>query len=97
VGESHPSFDGWVRMESSGWYVQVTDIVADSRAATLAADDAAWSFAVADWRHRRPSLWRRRPRRAWRDEEAMLAAQAALLVEASTHLRTLRPISDAAT
>jgi hypothetical protein len=92
----HPKFDGWLRLESSGWYVQLTDFVNADAASSLVADDAAWHFAIADWQARRPRFWRRAARRAWRAEEEVLAAQAALLVEASTHLRTLRPMSDAA-
>ncbi len=92
---AHPTFDGWVRLESSGWYLQVSDFLDEPAAATLVGEDAAWHFAVTDWQHRRPAIWRRTRRRAWLAEEARLAAQAALLVEASTHLRTLRPMSDA--
>jgi hypothetical protein len=92
---SHPKFDGWLRLESSGWYVQVTDVINEDAASALVADDAAWHFAVADWRRRRPRFWRRTAWRAWRAEENLLTAQAALLVEASTHMRTLRPMSDA--
>jgi hypothetical protein len=91
----HPKFDGWLRLESSGWYVQVDDFLVESAASDLVGEDVAWHFAVADWHDRRPHVWQRRARRAWHDEEQVLAAQASRLVEASTHLRTLRPMSDA--
>jgi hypothetical protein len=84
-----------VRLESSGWYLQVTDLIHEPTAAPLMADDAAWHFAVADWRRRRPPIWRRSARRAWLVEEEFLATHAAQLVEASTRLRTLRPLRDA--
>jgi hypothetical protein len=89
-----PSFAGWVRLESSGWYLQVSDLMNEPSAAVLMADDAAWQFEVSDWWHRRPRIWRRAARRAWLTEEVFLAAQAARLVQASTRLRTLRPLRD---
>ena len=92
---AQPSFPGWVRLESSGWYLQVNDLVHEPSAAALMADDAAWHFTVSDWRRRRPAIWRRGLRRAWLAEEEFLAAQAARLVQASTRLRTLRPLRDA--
>jgi hypothetical protein len=91
-----PTFSGWVRVESSGWYIQVTDFMDEPAAAALLSEDAAWYFAVADWRRRRPSIWRRARRRVWLAEERILATEAALLVQETSHLRTLRPISDAA-
>jgi hypothetical protein len=93
---TQPRFDGWLRLESSGWYVQVSDVVNEDAAASLVGDDTVWRFAVEEWRHRRPSVFRRAQRRAWRAEEDVLATQACLLVEATKHLRTLRPMSDAA-
>lgn len=93
---SQPRFDGWLRLESSGWYVQVSDFLNEDAAASLVGDDAAWRFAVEEWRRRRPSVFRRAQRRAWRADEETLAAQACLLVAATKHLRTLRPMSDAA-
>ena len=92
---SQQTFDGWVRLESSGWYLQVADLLNEDEAATLMAEDAAWHFAVADWRRRRPPVWRRSKRRAWLAEEELLARKAAHLVQASTRLRTLRPVRDA--
>lgn len=92
---AHPSFTGWVRLASSGWYLQVNDLLNDQSAATLMAEDAAWYFAVVDWEHRRPAIWRRQARRLWLAEEDSLARQAAVLVQASTRLRTLRPARDA--
>jgi hypothetical protein len=91
-----PTFSGWVRVESSGWYIQVTDFLDEPVAADLLGEDAAWYFAVADWRRRRPSILRRNRRRAWLAELDLLAARAAALVHETTHLRTLRPIADAA-
>ena len=91
-----PTFTGWVRLESSGWYIQVSDFVDEPAASDLLSEDTAWYFAVADWRRRRPSRWRRALRRAWLAEEDLLAARAAVLVHETTHLRTLRPMSDAA-
>ena len=93
---SQPTFDGWVRLESSGWYLQVADLLNEHEAATLMAEDAAWHFAVDDWRRRRPPVWRRSKRRAWLAEEELLARKAGHLVQASTRLRTLRPVRDAA-
>lgn len=91
-----PTFTGWVRVESSGWYIQISDFIDEPAAAELVGEDAAWYFAVADWRRRRPAMWRRTARQAWLAEEQLLAARAAALVDATTHLRTLRPLSDAA-
>lgn len=90
-----PTFTGWVRVESSGWYIQVSDFLDESAAGDLLGEDAAWYFAVADWRRRRPAPWRRLARRAWLVEEQALAARAAELVEETKHLRTLRPLPDA--
>jgi hypothetical protein len=84
-----------VKLESSGWYVQESDVRDEPAAAELIGNDIVWAFAVADWRARRPHIWRGRQRRAWLAEEELLAARGALLVEATTHLRTLRPMSDA--
>ena len=92
---ARPTFAGWVKLESSGWYVQESDFCDEPAAAELVGNDIAWTFAVTDWRSRRPHIWRRRQRRAWLAEEELLAARGARLVEASTHLRTLRPMSDA--
>ena len=91
-----PTFTGWIRLESSGWYIQVSDFLDEQAAADLLGEDAAWYFAVADWRSRRPMVWRRSRRRTWLDEEQQLAARAAALVHETTHLRTLRPMTDAA-
>lgn len=91
-----PTFTGWVRVESSGWYIQVSDFIEEPAAGALLGEDAAWYFAVADWRSRRPSIWQRPRRRVWLAEEQVLAGRAAALVQETTHLRTLRPISDAA-
>ena len=91
-----PTFTGWVRVESSGWYIQISDFMDEPAAAELVGEDAAWYFAVADWRRRRPAIWRRDERRAWLAEEQVLAARAVALVNETTHLRTLRPLTDAA-
>lgn len=90
-----PTFTGWVRVESSGWYIQVSDFLEEPAAAELLGEDLAWYFAVADWSHRRPAIWQRTARRAWLAEENLLAARAARLVNETTHLRTLRPTTDA--
>lgn len=92
---ARPTFAGWIRLESSGWYVQEADFLTEPAAAELVGNDIAWHFAVADWRRRRPAVWRRTRRRAWLAEEELLIARGARLVEASTRLRTLRPMSDA--
>lgn len=92
----HPSFEGWIRLASSGWYIQVSDLLDHPSAGVLMADDAAWQFAVTDWLHRRPPIWRRRLRRTWLAEEQYLAAQATRLERTSTRLRTLRPARDVA-
>jgi hypothetical protein len=91
-----PTFTGWVRVESSGWYIQVTDFIDEPAAAELLGEDAAWYFAVADWRRRRPGIWRRTDRREWLEEERTLADRAASLIQETKHLRTLRPMTDAA-
>ncbi|MDT4918851.1 MAG: hypothetical protein QOH89_3551 [Pseudonocardiales bacterium] len=91
-----PTFNGWVRVESSGWYIQVSDFLDEPDAAELLGEDAVWYFAVADWWRRRPAMWLRTERRAWLAEEWALATRAAALVQETTHLRTLRPLPDAA-
>jgi hypothetical protein len=91
-----PTFAGWVRVESSGWYIQVSDFLDEPEAAELLGEDAAWYFAVADWWRRRPVVWLREERRAWFAEERVLAARASMLVRETTRLRTLRPLTDAA-
>jgi hypothetical protein len=91
-----PTFTGWVRVESSGWYIQISDFLDDSTAGDLLGEDAAWYFAVADWRRRKPPFWRRLQRTAWLVEEQALGARAAALVEETKQLRTLRPLPDAA-
>jgi hypothetical protein len=73
----------------------LSDVLAAPAAGALVGEDIAWHFSVADWLHRRPAPWRRRQRRAWLAEENLFAAQAARLVDATTYLRTLRPMSDA--
>jgi hypothetical protein len=90
-----PTFTGWVRVESSGWYIQVADFLDEPDAGELLGEDAAWYFAVADWWQRRPAMWLRDERRAWLAEEQLLAARALDLVKEATHLRTLRPLTDA--
>jgi hypothetical protein len=90
-----PTFTGWVRVESSGWYIQVSDFLDDSLAGDLLGEDAAWYFAVADWRRRKPAVWQRMARRAWLVEEEVLAMRAAALVEETKQLRTLGPLPDA--
>jgi hypothetical protein len=92
---AQPTFPGWIRLESSGWHVQEADFLDESVAAELVRDDVSWFFAVTDWRRRRPGLLQRRMRRAWLAEEQLLAARGARLIEATTHVRTLRPMSDA--
>jgi hypothetical protein len=44
------------------------ELDAEPRLYPLAAEDAAWQIAVADWRARRPGRWRRRARRRWERE-----------------------------
>lgn len=92
---THPRFAGWVRLASSGWYLQEDDLLNEPEAAALMAEDAAWYFAVLAWHERRPAIWRHRARRRWLYEEEPLARHAEALIQASTRLRTLRPVRDA--
>src|SRR3954465_13037436 len=91
-----PTFSGWVRLESSGWYIQIVDFLEEPSAAELLGEDAAWHFAVADWREESPAVWRCPRRRPRRPEERLLDPRAAPLIQEATHLRTLRPPPSAA-
>jgi hypothetical protein len=88
-------FSNWLRLASSGWYLQLADVFAEPSTATLVSEDASWYFCVEDWLLRRPSRRRRAALRAWREEEQLLADEQARLVEAMLHLPTLRPLRDA--
>jgi hypothetical protein len=92
---SHPAFSNWLRLASSGWYLQIADVLAAPRTAVLVSEDASWYFAFEDWQLRRPRRGRRAELRAWREEERLLADEQARLVEAMLHLPTLRPLRDA--
>jgi hypothetical protein len=91
----HPALDAWLHMASSGWYLNLDDVLADPRRMALISADACWYFSYEDWRRRRPLRRRRTAWRAWRAEEAVLAAQQHRLVRAAFALHTLRPSSSA--
>jgi hypothetical protein len=90
-----PSVDreGWLLLASSGWYVRLSDVLDQPTTAVLAGEDTCWQFAVADWRDRRPRLWRLSARSAWRFEGRRLDTKRERLVEMTRHVRTLRPKS----
>jgi hypothetical protein len=44
----------------------------EHQVAALIIDDLCWSIATSDWATRRPPLWRRKNRAAWRAEGELL-------------------------
>jgi len=93
AGGNYATMRNWVRLASSGWYLFLDDVVADAGTQALIAEDSCWQFAVDDWRARRPHRWRFGARREWRAEERCLATEQARLIDASSPLRTLRPLA----
>ncbi len=51
------------------------ELVARPLLVRLAAEDAAWRFAVDDWARRRPPWWRLREARTWSREGDALVAE----------------------
>lgn len=78
--------DGWLTLSSSGRAVQVIDARDDPLTSLLVSEDACWSFAVEDWRHRQPRRWQRAARRAWLGEAAVLVAKRDRLVADTVRL-----------
>jgi hypothetical protein len=89
TSSAHPEFDNWLRLASSGWSLQLADVLAEPITAALVSEDAGWYFAVEDWRQRRPQRWRRKAMRQWRAEEVILADKQVRLVEAAIQVPTL--------
>lgn len=89
------SRDGWLLLESSGWYIRLTDILDNPTTAVLASEDSAWKFGLLDWRSRRPRAWHRPAREDWRAERRVLEAKRVRLVQSTRQVRTLRPVDQA--
>jgi hypothetical protein len=85
------SREGWLLLESSGWYIRLVDILDHPTTAVLASEDAAWEFCRLDWQSRRPHRWQRSARQAWRTEGQALESKRLRLVELTRQVRTLRP------
>lgn len=66
--------------------IDVSDALNRPSVAVMLTEDLCWQTFVADWRTRRPPLWHRQERAAWRAEGAVLeekkARIRALAVEA---------------
>ena len=70
---AHKPLPGHILVESVDHCVPVLDTERADVAAVV-IEDLCWSIAMADWSARRPSVWRRRARAAWRaDGEALQA------------------------
>lgn len=80
------TLEGWLTLASSGRAVQVIDARDDPLTSLLVSEDACWSFAVEDWRHRQPRRWQRAARRAWLGEAAVLVAKRDRLVADTVRL-----------
>jgi hypothetical protein len=94
--DSNPQFasrHGLLHMSSSGWYLRVDDVRIEPELTALISADACWLLAYQDWASRRPRRWNGRAWRAWRKEEAVLAAEQDGLVRATLARPTLRPQS----
>ena len=87
------SHAGVLHLSSSGWYLHIDDVRAEPELTALLSADACWLLAYQDWARRRPRRWQRRAWRAWRKEEAMLAAEQDELVRATLARPTVRPQS----
>jgi hypothetical protein len=91
--ERSPEFagqHGWLHMTSSGWYLHVDDVRAEPGLSALVSADAVWYLAYQDWARRRPRRWQAAAWRAWRKEEAALAAEQSGLVRAAFARPSLR-------
>jgi hypothetical protein len=87
------SRQGLLHLSSSGWYLPVDDVRTEPDLTALVSADACWLLAYQDWARRRPQRRGGRAWRAWRKEEAALAAEQDGLVRASLELPALRPQS----
>lgn len=70
---THKPLRGHILVESVDQCVSVLD-TARADIAVVVIEDLCWSIAMADWSARRPSVWRRRARTAWRADGEALAA-----------------------
>jgi hypothetical protein len=73
-------------LASSGLAYGSFELKVEPRLWELAADDAAWSIAIADWRARRPSPAHLLRWRQWTHEGAVHRATGARLVAAAREL-----------
>ena len=65
VGKPHGTDDVVFDVPAVGACVTSTQIVTDPRVCALLVDSGCWDLYFADWRSRRPPLWRRRNSTAW--------------------------------
>lgn len=84
-----------LHLSSSGWYLHVDDVRAEPELTALISADACWLLAYQDWAGRRPRRWQGWAWRAWRKEEAALAAEQDGLVRVTFARPSLRPQSSA--
>jgi hypothetical protein len=80
---SHPA---GLHLASIDRSVDVTDALARPPVAKLMTEDFFWRCALTAWRSRRPPLWRRTQRAAWRAEGAVLGLQRSRIRERATEL-----------
>ena len=85
------SREGWLLLESSGWYIRLVDILDHPTTAVIASEDAAWEFCRLDWRAHRPHRWHRAAWHQWQADGRVLEAKRLRLVELTRQVRTLRP------
>jgi hypothetical protein len=82
-----------IRLVSSGRLVDVYDVLDRPVTGFVAAEDACWQFALADWRQRKPRRWRIAAHRAWREEGTRLDQKRARLVAFAGEIRTVGRVS----
>lgn len=82
-----------IRLVSSGHLVDVYDVLDQPITAFVAAEDACWQFAVADWQQRKPPYWRIAAYREWRQEGQCIRDKRGRLVELADEIRTVGRIT----
>jgi hypothetical protein len=78
-----------LQLVSSGRLIDVYDTLDNPSTAVIAAEDACWQFARADWESRKPHRWQYSAYRAWREEGQRIDAKRQRLVEFANDIRTV--------
>ncbi len=78
--------DTRLRLESVNRLINEYAALTNPELMMLVSEDCCWQLARDEWKQRRPSIWRRAERRAWREERNALDAKSERLRELGTEL-----------